>query len=288
MLSEPKAKTLVAYVASPHAGYLELFRTYQGGELWIFGKDFIKEHTSLVRHLPGNDPYDACIMIISLGIFERVRVLELENLRELFGKAIIMPDEDVSRLIAEKYFPQEEVTFDGRWKLRWDWNTTVHQKKPEGDIVISADELDRRLMESAFAEGKRSPDWWRQIGALLVRDGKPLLVAFNTHFPTDQAAYLMGDPRSNFGPGQHIDSTLSLHAEVGIISAAAKRGLATEGCDLYCTTFPCPPCANAVANSGIRRLFYAEGYSLVAGADSLRSRGVEIIRVEMNNPPTSL
>jgi dCMP deaminase len=119
----------------------------------------------------------------------------------------------------------------------------------------------------------------------LVRDGKTLLVTFNTHLPTDQTAYLLGDPRSNFEAGQHIDASLALHSEVSLLAEAAKRGVATLGCDMYVTTFPCPPCAAAIARSGIRRLFYAGGYSLVMGAEALRANGVKLIRVAMQNEP---
>ncbi len=283
MDSAPALKTLVAYIPAPHSGYVELFHTYAGGELWILGEDFISEHKSLVRHLPGLKPQTAAAMIRALYLFERVEVLTRENFHTLAARRIAMPDEDIARLFAKMYFSDREVEFDSGWKLRWDWTTTTHKKNPEEGVVVSREGLDRELMRRAYALAKRSPDWWRQIGALLCRDGKPLLVAFNTHLPLEQTAYVLGDPRSNFEPGQHIDATLSLHGENGLISAAAKRGISTDGCDLYCTTFPCPPCAAAIANAGIRRLFYAEGYSLVAGADTLRSRNVEIVRVELHD-----
>ena len=43
--------------------------------------------------------------------------------------------------------------------------------------------------------------------------------------------------------------------------------------------FPCPPCATLLANCGIRRLFFFEGYSLVAAQEILEGKGVEIIHV---------
>ena len=134
-------------------------------------------------------------------------------------------------------------------------------------------------MDSAASAAERSPDWWRQVGAVLARDGKIILTAYNTHLPSEQMAYVCGDPRSNFNAGEHIDASLAIHAEIAILAEAARRGIITEGCDLYVTTFPCPPCANAWANAGIKRLFYRGGYSLVAGAEALRSRGVELFTV---------
>ncbi len=279
------SKILVAYVASPHAGYLKLFRKHEGGMLYVLGKELISDFTPLVRNLPAVEPEEAATMVRSLGIFDTVRVLTRELIPFIGQNTLVMPDEDVSRALAEKYFAGAAVEFDGSWRLRWDWQATTHERRPEGERVVSVDTLNRELMAKASLEAQRSPDWWRQVGALLVRNGTMLIVAHNTHKPSEQSAYLEGDPRSNFGPGQHIDASLALHAEAGVIAEAARRGIATAGCDLYVTTFPCPPCANSIAASGIRRLYYADGYSLVAGAETLNAYGVEIIRVDMQPTP---
>jgi dCMP deaminase len=285
MSSGVNSKILVAYVASPHAGYLKLFRKYEGGILYVLGRDLIGEFTSLVRNLPAVEPEEAAAMVRSLGIFDSVRVLTRELVPFIGQNTLVMPDEDVSHALAEKCFAGATVEFDGTWRLRWDWKTTTHARRPEGERVVSVDLLDRELMGRASLEAQRSPDWWRQIGALLVRNGNMLIVAHNTHMPSEQSAYIMGDPRSNFGPGEHIDASLALHGEAGVIAEAARRGISTAGCDLFVTTFPCPPCANIVAASGIRRLYYADGYSLVAGAETLNAYGIEIVRVDMQTAP---
>lgn len=284
-MSSASDTAVLAYVASPHAGYLKFFRAYEGSTLFILGRDFIAEFPSLTRHLPGNDPLDAHRMIKALGIFSSVRILTHETLGgALRFPAIVMPDEDVSHALAERYFHDVPVTFDGSWRLRFDWGATTMNRDPEPDGLVSVAELDQVLIRRARGVAERSPDWWRQIGALLVRDGEVLLAAYNEHVPHEQSAYLLGDPRSNFGPGEHIDAAASLHAEAGIVARAAALGISTRGCDLYVTTFPCPPCAHLCAHAGLRRLYYATGYSLVAGADVLRAKGVELIHVRSNDP----
>lgn len=270
---------LLTYVASPHGGYLKLFRKYEGGELCIMGESLIAEFPSLTRHLPGVAPADAARMIEALGIFSKVSILERDDLKQLAGRHVILPDEDVAHEAATKYLAESEVSFDRTWKLRWDWNASSAHKHPEGEVVVSADESSLALMDAAFKAAERSPDWWRQVGGVLASNGEMLLVAYNRHMPSDQAAYVCGDPRSNFNAGEHIDATLALHAEAGLIAEAARQGISTNGCDMYVTTFPCPPCAALVAGAGIKRLFYRGGYSLVAGADTLRSRGVELLRI---------
>lgn len=276
---------VVAYVPSPHRGYVEFFKAYEGAILYVLGSDIVAEFQPLVRNLPANSPEDVVRMIETLGLFQEVRILTPADLDEVRGQArIVMPDEDVSRAVAEKYFPASQILFDGSWRLRWHWDAVQQQRQPEGERVISAEELDRELMHEAFGLSTRSSDWWRQVGALLVRDGTAVLGAYNRHLPSEQSPYLYGDPRSHFGPGQSIEISSAIHAEIGVIAEAARRGIAMDGCDLYVTTFPCPPCAYACASSGIRRLYYADGYSLIEGADALRSRDIEIIRVDMTAP----
>ncbi|MCC7500815.1 hypothetical protein IT396_03385 [Candidatus Nomurabacteria bacterium] len=280
-------KTLVAYVAAPHGGYLKFFRAYPGGTLWVLGADLVSEFSSLTRNLPAPTPEETATMIRSLGIFDQVSVLTKDKLSFVVHSDIVMPDEDVSRVLADAYFPNAQVTFDGRWRLRYDRTATLNKQVPDVDTEVSFTEFDRTFMRSASETAQRSPDWWRQVGSVLVRDGKPLLVSFNQHLPSEQTAYLFGDPRSNFDAGQHIDFSLALHSEVAVLTAAARRGIKTEGCDLYVTTFPCPPCASACISAGLRRLYFAEGYSLVAALETLKAFNVEVIRVQMNNPPTS-
>lgn len=283
MNSKRNDTIVVAYVPTPHAGYLKFFRAYEGSTLYILGNESIRHFSALTRHLPGVDPKEAQTMIQGLHIFKEVHILRLRTLSlgPFWNKTVIMPDEDVSHALAEKYFAGVPIIFDNRWRLRWDWSATQAKKRPEGESVISIDELDRDLMRFASSIASHSPDWWRQIGALLVKERCVLLSAFNQHVPSEQSAYCYGDPRSNFEQGQYIEVSGALHAEVGIIAEAARRGISTEGCNLYVTTFPCPPCASACARTGIKKLYYVDGYSLVAGAEVLQAQGVEIIRVEM-------
>lgn len=273
---------LLAYVPAPHRGYVSLFRKYSGLTLGILGPDLINEFKSLVRNLPALDPFDARRMVIALDVFAEVRILTMGNIEEFRAfENLVAPDEDVMRATAERFLPGKEVTFDGSWKLRWDWGASTANRVPEGERVISTNQLDREMMGLAFDAAHRTPDWWRQVGAVLTKEGRVLLAAFNRHVPSEHSAYLQGDPRSNFEPGQYIDVSNAFHAEAGIVAEAARRGLSLEGCDLYVTTFPCPPCAYLCAYSGIRRLYYANGYSLVAGAGTLQGRGVELIRVQI-------
>src|SRR2546423_9881922 len=90
-----------------------------------------------------------------------------------------------------------DATFE-RTFLGWDryWSTGG---RPAGyDGVVTTAELDRRFAHRARSEAARSSDWWRQVGAVAVRDGTALDVAHNAHRPTEYSPYLNGDPRNDF------------------------------------------------------------------------------------------
>lgn len=52
----------------------------------------------------------------------------------------------------------------------------------------------------------------------------------------------------------------AVHAEMGVITDGARRGVALSGAILYGTTFPCHNCAKHIVASGIKRLVYIEPY----------------------------
>jgi deoxycytidylate deaminase len=52
----------------------------------------------------------------------------------------------------------------------------------------------------------------------------------------------------------------AVHAEMGVITDAARRGVALRDATLYGTTFPCHNCAKHIVASGVKRLVYIEPY----------------------------
>ena len=63
-------------------------------------------------------------------------------------------------------------------------------------------------------------------------------------------------PRS----GESLDLAICAHAEANALGYAARKGIAVEGCTLYCTTRPCLECAKLIVAAGIARVVYFEGY----------------------------
>jgi len=147
------------------------------------------------------------------------------------------------------------------------------------DEQITREEFHQRMMKHAGEEANKSSDIWRHVGAAIVSKGE-IIRMFNQHLPSPHTPYVNGDPRNNFHKGDHIEMSSAIHAEAAMISEAARTGTKLEGADMYVTTFPCPPCAKLIARSGIKNLYYGEGYGVLDGEEVLKAAGVKIIFVE--------
>jgi len=272
---------LVAFVPVLHKGYVELFKKYPE-ELGILGLDVIADYTSLTRDLRIIDPHELKQAIEGLRIFPRVRVLSKADLKTLGASStnVIMPNEDVARELATKYF-NDRVTFAPvHIRNRWDKKFVNEENTVAPHRIISREAADIELMKLANVEAEKSADWWRQIGALLVKDGQAVFSSWNRHLPSDFHLAQNGDPRSNFDRSERPDIYTSVHAEAGIIAKAAKQGVALEGTTMFATTFPCPNCARLIGEAGVKKVYYQKGYSLLDAENILQVYGVEIVLVQ--------
>lgn len=275
-------RTLVAYVPVLHEGYRRFFEKYVGPkELYIFGPEITARYRPLTKEIRQLDPALMKRAVDALGIFEYVAILDVAT-AESFNtpdRELTLPDEDVSRELAAEFFPLAQKTLDPIF-LRWDKHNALAERPVVPEAQIARGELHTRLMRRADEEAKKSSDIWRHVGALVARDGEPLLVAHNTHVPSEHMPYVNGDPRSNFSKGISIELSTSIHAEAGVVAEAARRGLSLEGSDMYVTVFPCPPCAKLIACAGIKNLYCGGGYGVLDGEEILKSVGVSIYFVE--------
>jgi dCMP deaminase len=277
---------IVAYIPVLHEGYRRLFERHpEAKELCLFGKEIIASYEHLVKDIRKLDPELVKKSIEAWDMFDHVSLLDEKRIKEFqeTKTPLIVSDDDLTTELVNTFFTQNPITKDTIF-LRWDKKTSIEPVKVSPDIEVSEIEFDRMMIESAAEEGQKSPDWWRRIGAVAVKDGKVLFQTHNTYVPSDQTAYDEGDPRSNFKGGVNLESSLALHAEAGLIAQAAKEGISLKGADIYSETFPCPPCAKQLAYSGIKRLFYRTGYNVLDGERILRSQGVQIVFV---SPPVN-
>ena len=268
---------IIAYVPALHAGYLSFFEKYPGAPIFVLGKSIINDFPRLNRDLRALDPQEAVTALRALGL--RADVIELDSLERISPYAeIVLPDEDVSRDFQARHLSGISSTLINIF-LRWDGVAANRNNPVRPDRQVSTDALDREFIRQAKAESTKSPDWWRQIGALLVLHDTPVAFGHTRHFPSDLALDIFGTPRITVDFGERPDLYISMHAEADTIAQAARTGTPLKDASLYTSTFPCINCAFLIARSGITTLYYAEEYSNLNAEDILKSAGVEIILV---------
>lgn len=280
---------VICYVPVLHKGYENFFReaSKEADDIFLIGEEILSAFPEL-DYVKRKDSIRAletgtlAKMIDSLKIFQKVKILDLRAVEILAKKEInlFMPAEDISFLLFEKFFLKKKVKFFKIF-LRWHRGNVEEKKQVSPHRVISLNEFEKEMVFKVFKESEKSWDWWRQVGALVVKDEQLILIAHNKHTPHEQMPYAFGDPRSVFKKGIHIELSTADHAEAILIAEAAKqKDISFKDAHLFVTDFPCPPCARLVARSGIKRCYFSRGYAILDGEDILKSAGVEIIFVK--------
>lgn len=274
-------QVVVAYVPVLHEGYRRFLEAHgRDRRLFVVGPDLYEDYRPLAKDIRRLDAELIASSIDAWGLCAEVSVLDAEAARRLAEAApeIVLPAEDVSYQIVERFFSRCPVRFDPVF-LRWDKSRTVQMLAPRAVHEVPADEMVADLAGAAERAAAGSIDWWRQVGAALKLADGSLLCAGNEHLPHPLSPYAAGDPRSNFFKGVHFEISTSFHAEARLIAEAAREGRSTAGAVLYSTDFPCPPCAKLIAGAGIARLYFREGYAVLDGNEVLEAAGVEIALV---------
>jgi dCMP deaminase len=275
-------QVIVAYIPVLHQGYYQLFSKYKNvKKLYVLNDDVAQQFTPVHKELRAL-PHALIIQSIkSWQLFDEVISADEFELKKI-NKAqlpIIIPDEVVTTEVAKKYLSNCEVTKSSIF-LRWDKKSATAESAVQPDSTTTTDQAAQLFMQQAIKEGALSSDWWRRVGAIAVRDGQILAQTHNTHLPSEQQPYAEGDPRAHFHKGDHIDLTTAIHAEAKLIAEAAMSGTSLQDAEMYVTDFPCPNCAKLIAHAGIKRLYFAKGYGMLDGERVLKSKNIEVIKVE--------
>ena len=94
----------------------------------------------------------------------------------------------------------------------------------------------------------------KHVGAVIVRDRTILSTGYNGSIRGMSHCDEVGHDIE----AGHCVATI--HAEANAILQAAKNGVGTDGAELYTTASPCWPCFKLIANSGLKRIVFAEFY----------------------------
>lgn len=203
------------------------------------------------------------------------------NLVDQQPSQITSPDEDTSRVVIDQFFPKSNVDYRPIF-LRWDREKATDKKSPKPNSKIDVNDLTHQFLTQAYTEAYNSSDWWRHVGAVLVKDNVAIFSAANRHKPSDHSPYICGDVRQLFHQGEYMNYSTAEHAETAVIAEAARGGIPTKGAQLFVTTFPCPYCARLIAHAGISQLYFVEGYATLDGEEIMKQAGVEIIKVDFD------
>ncbi len=132
-------------------------------------------------------------------------------------------------------------------------------------------------MGIALAVRARANCTGRRVGAIIVRDFRILSTGYNgtpskVRNCEDGGCHRCAHPRE-YPPGEGYDLCICVHAEQNALLAAARFGVAVEGCSLYTTLQPCFGCLKEVLQANVREVVYlqawgsrfAEQYAALAG-----------------------
>ena len=257
---------------------MDFFKKVQGevSDIYILENKFLEKLSEFKPDIAAIDAPEVKNLLGKLG-FENIYIFSENNAQELKNEKIVLVDDEISRNFAKKYFDEKNIEWHSVF-LRWDRARVLNAEKLE-DIPDSKDEFDIKMMREALTRSEKSGDWWRQIGAVLVKDKEIILRANNKDLPSDYTPYQVGEVRDLFNTGERPDLASTIHAEQSIVAQAAKEGLSVKGASLYVTVFPCPVCAKLIAFSGIKSLYFKDGWSNFDAKKVLESAGVKITHV---------
>ncbi len=275
---------LVLYVPAIHRSYIELFEKCRDCDLYILDEEIIADYPLAQREIRAITPSLAKRLISGLNIFNQITLADravLEALAKDKARQIVLSTEYIADDLRQRYFANHKVQQHDLF-LRYDEKTVkaarkeipytgqTTQDKFHREVLARADEL----------KGKKSTDWFLRVGAaLIVHDPSIEIYGHNHWVPTVHSVWMTGDARNYLPYGSDTSLRVTLHAEQAVIAKAASQGMAVNGASIYVTSFPCPDCSNLIAEAGIKRCYFKDGYSQLSSLDVFMAHDIKLIQV---------
>jgi dCMP deaminase len=114
----------------------------------------------------------------------------------------------------------------------------------------------------------------KQVGAIIVKDEMVISDGYN------------GTPAGFDNCCEDDEGNTQwyvLHAEANAILKVAKSTNNCKGATLYLTLSPCKDCSKLVLQAGINRVVFINAYKDTEGVDFLKSAGVDVSQIELEN-----
>ena len=129
-------------------------------------------------------------------------------------------------------------------------------------MTTKENKLHTIFMNVAYSIAEMSNCVSHKVGAIIVKDGRIISTGYNG----TPAGYLnCCDKFHDYSTEQreehhNFSEKFEIHAELNAILCAAKNGMSTNDCSLYCTLQPCNNCLKMICNSGIKTIIYRYEY----------------------------
>jgi len=123
------------------------------------------------------------------------------------------------------------------------------------------------------------------IAAMLVKNNK-ILVKHTNDWHKEANCEKIGCIRNirHIPSGTKREICYGMCAEQWCLSLAAKKGIKTKGATCYITKHPCRVCESLLAEAGIKRIVYQEGYpDALPNFDLLRRKKIKLEKAKNTN-----
>lgn len=276
---------VVAYIPALHSSYPAFFEQHaQDAQALYLIDDWIKDEFPLLkREIRALTPKQVKAYLKGAKHFPAVKIASRSMLKRLGKRTdinIIMSDEYISDYIKDTFFSNAHVT-QIPFFLRFDEKIVkAARKEVPWHGSVTTEQLHREVMDKAVQKSNKNSEWFLKVGAaLIINDPMQPRLSHNIRMPSPHSLWTIGDIRMYVEYGTDVSRRTTLHAEQAAIAHAARDGVKIEGASMYVTTFPCPDCVNNIAEAGIRRIYFKEGFTELASTDTIDAYGIEVIKV---------
>jgi len=145
--------------------------------------------------------------------------------------------------------------------------------------VLSRISFEELFVKTTKLVAKRSSCVKAQQAALLIKDNRIISFGYNGP-PAGTLNCLEEGGEEVCGKDSNGSCFLGVHAEQNAIGYAARNGIDTEGCTIYCTMTPCISCAKLISAAGIKEFYYLTEYRLDDGLRFLEYCGIKTWKIE--------
>lgn len=120
------------------------------------------------------------------------------------------------------------------------------------------------------------------VGAIVVKDDRIISIGYNG-MPAGWDNNCEDEIYQQDGNTALKTKPEVLHAESNAIAKLARSNESGDGADIFITHAPCMDCAKLIYQSGIKRVFFGQGYRSEAGVEFLKRSGISVTKVENND-----